>query len=261
MKRIFLLTLISLPYKLWFVGTDLTHRLHDNLADRQYHPCGQRSTGIKGHSIASLPGPVKRATTSSSSPTTARPGRSFGVTDGTTANTRRVKDIYSGTSSSGIKWITRFNDKVVFQARQDDATGYELWISDGTSAGTVMLKDIHPGRSSRPFGFVQINETQFVFAAKDCESSSEGTLGQSWLWISDGTTAGTHLLKDCSYIPYGLPNNAYGQNANPHRPSGLFPGARPQGGVRNGIVGHGRHHGWHPDGQGHLQWNRPGGKD
>lgn len=140
-------------------------------------------------------------------------GEELWVSDGTNLDTHCVKDIYPGAYGSGIKWITRFNDKVVFQARQNDETGYELWISDGTANGTFMIKNIQPEGSSKPYGFVQLNETQFVFAAKNCESAAEGSLGQSWLWISDGTEAGTHLLWDCNYAPYGLPNAVYGQNA------------------------------------------------
>lgn len=140
-------------------------------------------------------------------------GEELWISDGTTAGTHSLKDIYPGPDNSGIKWITRFNDKVVFQALQDTATGYEPWISDGTTSGTHMIKNIRPVNSSKPSGFMQINETQFIFGAKDCESTNEGTMGQSWLWISDGTDANTQILKDCSYIPYGIPATSYGQNA------------------------------------------------
>ena len=124
-------------------------------------------------------------------------GDELWVSDGTIAGTKMVKDIYPGTYGSGIKQLTAFGNKVVFQARGDDSSGYEPWISDGTEAGTFMIKDLHPGKS-RPTMFRQISESQFIFAARDCESEAVGALGQYWLWISDGTQNGTHLLNSIS---------------------------------------------------------------
>ena len=128
-------------------------------------------------------------------------GEELWVSDGTINGTKMVKDIYPGSFSSNVSYITRFNDKVVFQATANDEDGAELWISDGTEAGTYMLKDINILGGSEPMAFVQINETQFVFAAKDLESLTYDDEAQWWLWISDGTEDGTELLKDC-YVKY-----------------------------------------------------------
>lgn len=125
-------------------------------------------------------------------------GEELWVSDGTTTGTKMVKDIYPGATSSNVSYITRFNDKVVFQATANDDDEAELWISDGTENGTYMLKDINLLGASDPKGFVQINETHFIFAAKDYESETYGDTPQHWLWISDGTEGGTQLLKDCS---------------------------------------------------------------
>lgn len=130
-------------------------------------------------------------------------GDELWVSDGTLAGTKMVKDIYPGTYGSGIKNITAFNNKVIFHARGDDNSGYEPWISDGTASGTYMIKDLHPGKS-RPAMFRQINENQFVFAARDCDSETAGAMGQYWLWISDGTPNGTQLL---SQISVGVPGS------------------------------------------------------
>ena len=124
-------------------------------------------------------------------------GEELWVSDGTVAGTKMVKDIFPGPTSSGVAWMQRFNDKVVFQAQSDTDTGTELWISDGTEAGTYMVKDIHFFGSSSPSGFTQLNETQFIFAARDFESETYNEKVQRWLWISDGTEEGTRLLKDC----------------------------------------------------------------
>lgn len=124
-------------------------------------------------------------------------GEELWVTDGTVAGTKMVKDINPGSGSSDINWLTRFNDKVVFAANNGE-NGMELWISDGTENGTYMVKDIHDFDSSDPRGFVQVNETQFVFGAKDFDSENYSERGpQWWLWVSDGTEEGTHMIYDC----------------------------------------------------------------
>lgn len=134
-------------------------------------------------------------------------GEELWVSDGTKAGTKMVKDIFPGPTSSGVAWMQRFNDKVVFQAQSDVDTGTELWISDGTDEGTYMVKDIHFFGSSDPSGFTQVNETQFIFAAKDFDSEGYNDKVQRWLWISDGTEEGTELLKDCEVYHPGS-NNA-----------------------------------------------------
>lgn len=124
-------------------------------------------------------------------------GEELWVTDGTAAGTKMVKDINPGSGSSDINWLTRFNDKVVFAANNGE-NGMELWISDGTEDGTYMVKDIHDFDSSDPRGFVQVNETQFVFGAKNFDSENYSDRGaQWWLWVSDGTEEGTHLIYEC----------------------------------------------------------------
>lgn len=133
----------------------------------------------------------------------ANHGEELWVSDGTKEGTKLVKDIFPGTTSSGVAWMQRFNNKVVFQAQSDVDTGTELWISDGTEAGTVMVKDIHFFGSSNPSGFTQLNETQFIFAARDFDSETYNEKAQRWLWISDGTEAGTQLLKDCEVLHPG----------------------------------------------------------
>jgi ELWxxDGT repeat protein len=141
-------------------------------------------------------------------------GEELWVTDGTAAGTRLVKDINPGTSGSDIVNIARFNDKVVFSAN-DGTNGQELWISDGTADGTYLVKAIHEyGEGSNPTAFTQVNETQFVFRAKnvdseDYPSGADPADPQYWLWVSDGTEEGTQLIAECDTRFVGQDNGSY----------------------------------------------------
>jgi ELWxxDGT repeat protein len=96
--------------------------------------------------------------------------------------------------------LVGLNGNLVFTAT--DAThGYELWTSNGTAAGTMMVKDINPGSGSscptgqlwgvtfpKPNYATNVNGTVYFQA-------TNGTSGLE-LWQSDGTAAGTVLVKD-----------------------------------------------------------------
>src|SRR5690606_24298129 len=90
--------------------------------------------------------------------------------------------------------FTVFNDKLFFSAT-DGARGREVWMSDGTSANTTLLKDINPGPGAgvganpSDKAFFGIYNNLLFFAADDGSTGTE-------LWVSDGTEAGTVLLKD-----------------------------------------------------------------
>jgi ELWxxDGT repeat protein len=104
-----------------------------------------------------------------------------------------VKDIWPGPGDPSIRALTNVNGTLFFFA-SDDAHGAELWKSDGTNAGTVLVKDINPGPNSSinnfaPY-FVNVNGS-FFFTADDGIHGLE-------LWKSDGTSAGTVMVKDIS---------------------------------------------------------------
>ncbi|MDX2308598.1 MAG: hypothetical protein NW216_10190 [Hyphomicrobium sp.] len=128
------------------------------------------------------------ATIANPSPTPT--GAELWVSDGTTGGTQLVKDIVPGLTSSNIVELTAFGNKVVFRVN-DGVHGQEIWISDGTAGGTFQLRDILPGSSgSVPSGFTVLGDKVF-FRANDGEHNYLG----SALWVTDGTAAGTTLLK------------------------------------------------------------------
>ena len=165
--------------------------------------------------------------------TTAANGWELWKTDGTAAGTVMVKDIYPGTTSSSPANLTELNGYLFFSATS--SAGSELWRSDGTDAGTVVIPsfdgnktlsnpgllisvgstlffrgtdengdielwevivysrafvvaDINPTGSSSPYGLTDVNGTLYFIA-------NDGTHG-SELWKSDGTPAGTVMVKD-----------------------------------------------------------------
>jgi ELWxxDGT repeat protein len=117
--------------------------------------------------------------------------------DGTTAGTVMVKDIYSGSSSGSADHLTAVGNTLYFKA-SDGTNGAELWKSDGTTAGTVMVKDINSGGASIPQHLTAVGNTLFFQAI-------DGTNGNE-LWKSDGTTAGTVMVKDINSGGASYPN-------------------------------------------------------
>jgi len=113
--------------------------------------------------------------------------------EGTRKGTRLVKDINGGSGNSSPRFLTDASGTLFFAA--NDAThGFELWKSDGTGVGTSLVKDINPGNEgSMESGvggglFTNVGGTLFFVA-------DDGIHGRE-LWKSDGTEAGTVLVKD-----------------------------------------------------------------
>jgi ELWxxDGT repeat protein len=124
-------------------------------------------------------------------------GKEIWETDGTAAGTRLIKDIRPNTAATvntgfGPHSFTLCNNKVFFFAN-NGTTGMEPFVTDGTAAGTVLTKDIYSGSTSsvattasKP---VMVFQNKVYFLAKTLAYGDE-------LWYSDGTAAGTQLLKD-----------------------------------------------------------------
>jgi ELWxxDGT repeat protein len=85
----------------------------------------------------------------------------------------------------------RIGDKIFFTANLPEY-GRELWVTDGTVQGTYMVRDIWPGPEGPPwinFQAVTVVGSRLFFQADDGSTGDE-------LWVSDGTYAGTYLVKD-----------------------------------------------------------------
>lgn len=126
-----------------------------------------------------------------------------------------VKDIYPGPEGSHPGDLLSFNGKLFFTALDEGER--ELWESDGTPVGTVKW-DLKPGswtdgtpRSSYPRGLV-VWASLFYFAAFEAGPDNvDGTDDDSGqLWKSDGTLAGTELVKD-----FGPGSSAWGPQLTP----------------------------------------------
>ncbi|PKP47621.1 MAG: hypothetical protein CVT94_10970, partial [Bacteroidetes bacterium HGW-Bacteroidetes-11] len=122
-------------------------------------------------------------------------GAELWVTDSTEAGTHLLKDIKPGGASNAgySNNLVVCNDKLFFIA--DDGThGYELWVTDGTEQGTLMVKDIYAGNTAGgpPYSLA---DALYVYNNKVYFRGNDGDHG-SELWSSDGTEAGTIMVKD-----------------------------------------------------------------
>ena len=121
--------------------------------------------------------------------------------DGTEAGTVIIDGVYPETVTAPSD-LTDVNGTLFFTA-DNQVYGRELWKTDGTDAGTVLVKDIALGsdggegegggsseapRSSAPQNLTNVNGTLF-FTADDNIHGYE-------IWKSDGTEAGTVMVKD-----------------------------------------------------------------
>lgn len=118
-------------------------------------------------------------------------GLELWTSDGTTAGTHLLKDIWTGTTGGGIPYssnptfFTVCNGLLFFQA-STPTRAQGLWVTDGTEAGTQMLGNQYSDPFASVSNFIVLNNKIYF----------EGNAGSGYgMWSSDGTTAGTQLVK------------------------------------------------------------------
>ncbi len=119
--------------------------------------------------------------------------------DGTEAGTSLLWILYPDLLYDPTR-LAVLNGSLYFAA-YDKVTGYELYKSDGTVGGTALVKDINSEGDGLP---VYTDMLLAVFNGLLFFSADDGTTGNE-LWVTDGTEAGTRLVKDIAPNISGVP--------------------------------------------------------
>jgi ELWxxDGT repeat protein len=106
-----------------------------------------------------------------------------------------IQGCQARTYSSSPSSLTASDGRLFFTA-DDGIHGDALWKSDGTRAGTVLVKDLAPSHSyyAAMHGLTDVRGTLFFGA----DETTDAPRLNPELWKSDGTRAGTVLVKDIS---------------------------------------------------------------
>ena len=129
-------------------------------------------------------------------------GAELWISDGTAEGTYMIKDIHDFGSSNPAGFTQVNETQFVFVAQNFDSETYNadatqrwLWVSDGTEEGTKLIMECDtrfPGKNAntRTSNYCRVGrQVYFKADSKDNEYGEE-------LWITDGTTEGTHLVND-----------------------------------------------------------------
>ena len=141
-------------------------------------------------------------------------------TDGTASGTVKVSEVIVGGTSSSFSNKAVANGRIFFSGSNtptDEYTDPEPWVSDGTAFGTFRLKDIVPGigrnQYSHPGLFTTLGDKVVFMANERIKTGRE-------LWISDGSSQGTQLVKDI--YPGILSGLNYGSRLTPFNDKLVF---------------------------------------
>lgn len=107
------------------------------------------------------------------------------VSDGTEIGTKPITKIVNGASAV---FIGKINDYYYFTYTHEDY-GAEVFKTRGMYDIPQLVKDIYPGTTSSLPEYIAKIDNKIVIKAEDSYYGKE-------LWVTDGTTNGTKLLKD-----------------------------------------------------------------
>lgn len=114
--------------------------------------------------------------------------------DGTGAGTVMVKDIFAGSyNSSNPDNVTYVAGSIVVFSAFDGVNGRELWRTDGTTAGTAIVKNINKTTTASSYPTLYLGSA--TFNGKTYFDATDPVYGTE-LYASDGTTAGTKMIKN-----------------------------------------------------------------
>ncbi len=125
------------------------------------------------------------------------------VSDGTASGTKILKDV-NPLAGSGSSYFTACNGKVFFSAYTDD-NGQELWVTNAAKTSAKLVKDMNTtaitGSAVYSAGMA-LDSNTLIFTAYTTEYGFE-------LWKTDGTDAGTVLIKDINPGEHSSNPNVY----------------------------------------------------
>ena len=112
--------------------------------------------------------------------------------DGSKEGTMMIKDIFNGSNGSYPYSFFPYNNEVYFGAWDGMENYYSFWKSDGSTTGTLKLKALAPSGMYYQGPIFAVSNNILFFSGYDYNAYAyQG----NQLWKTDGTAAGTRLVK------------------------------------------------------------------
>ena len=122
-------------------------------------------------------------------------GRELWISDGSSTGTVLLKDLDNSIASTNPTEFSLINGQLIFFSSEGDGTTDGIWTSDGTEAGTTRLLSLNVAADVTVYTGKEtaiptvIDSLNLLFFVADDGTGSE-------LWKTDGTLAGTSMVKN-----------------------------------------------------------------
>ncbi len=126
------------------------------------------------------------------------------VSDGTTTGTTLLKELDAPATGFTPPSLHVVNNQLLFLSAGPDAALDGLWVSDGTTAGTQQIANLQVSSDLDYYAGSETGIAHFVASLGLLFFSADDGVNGNELWVSDGTAAGTRLVKDI--YPGALPS-------------------------------------------------------